>query len=89
MSIKIQPTRWDYTKKDKFGVPIDVTLYYPLNDQQRKFLQEILTDFPDEEFFDILDEKTIRTILRTNDYSEIHQEKLRDLRNLYIKNCYE
>ena len=48
MSIKIQPTRWDYTKKDKFGVPIDVTLYYPLNDQQRKFLQEILTDFPDE-----------------------------------------
>jgi hypothetical protein len=89
MRIKVQPCRWDYTKKDKFGVPIDVTLYYPLNNQQRRFLQKILVDFPDVEFFDILDEKTIRTILRTKDYSEIHQTKLKEMRRLYIKNCYE
>ena len=89
MGINVQPCRWDYTKKDKFGVPIDVTLYYPLNNKQRKFLQEILTDFPDEEFFDILSETEIRKILRVNDYSEIHQEKLKQLRRLYIQNCYE
>ena len=88
MGNKMQPCRWDYTKRDKFGTPIDVTLYYPLNEHQRKFLHEILTDFPDDEFFDILSEKDIRTILRTGDYSEIHQDKLRRLRLLYIENCY-
>jgi len=89
MGINMQPCRWDFTKRDKFGNPIDVTLYYPLNHKQRDFLQEILTDFPDEEFFNILSEKDIRTILRVGDYSEIHQEKLKQLRQLYIKNCYE
>lgn len=89
MSTRSQPCRWSYTKRDKFGVPIDVTLYYPLNNKQRTFLQKILTDFPDEEFFDILSETEIRKILRTHDYSEIQQTKLGELRRLYIKNCYE
>lgn len=85
----MQPCRWSYTKTDKFNKPIDVTLYYPLTIYQRKFLHRILTDFPDDDFFDIISESDIRTILRTNDYSEIHQEKLKQLRILYIKNCYE
>ena len=88
MNKNIQPCRWDYTKRDKFGNPIDVTLYYKLSHQQRRFLNIILTDFPDEEYFDILSESDIRKILRTGEYSEIHQKQLKELRSLYIENCY-
>jgi hypothetical protein len=88
MSKPVEPCRWSYTKVDKFGKPLDPTFYYPLSPHQTRFLHMILKDFPDEEFFNIISENDIRTILRTRDYSEIHQEKLIQLRKLYIQNSY-
>jgi hypothetical protein len=79
------PHRIDF-KRDKFGNPIDVTYYYKIEFAHIELINTLLKDC--EHYLDSSDNKMLRKVLRTKEYSEKDIDRLKELRTMYIEDKY-